>query len=78
MHRTSFAPGRPLLLAALALFVTLSRNASAAFPVVENGAPKATIVVMKAALTAQPDPKPDALWAPQPAAAKIAAAARDL
>ncbi len=45
---------------------------------VENGAPKATIVVAKAALTAPAEPPAGLLAAPVPLPTKIAGAARDL
>lgn len=45
---------------------------------VQDGQPAATIVVVPEALTAEPEPKFESLWAPQPSANKIAAAARDL
>jgi hypothetical protein len=62
------------------LVITLLTNADlrAALPLVDNGVPKATIVVMKSALTADPEPKADATFMPQPEPSKVAAAARDL
>jgi hypothetical protein len=45
---------------------------------VRDGKSQATIVVVKAALTAKADPKPEEIQAEQPVAGRIAAAARDL
>jgi hypothetical protein len=50
----------------------------AAVTLVQDGKPRAVIVVMKAALTAEADPKPEQFTDKQPAASKVAAAARDL
>src|ERR1051326_2058877 len=61
-----------------ALGSMLAHSCLASLTLVENGAPKATIVVTKDALTAVPDPKPDAIWGEQPATNKSAAAARDV
>jgi hypothetical protein len=76
---------RAIFVIALRLLVTLVSCAGlapgrlgAAVTLVEKGAPRATIVVAKAALTAEPEPKPEKLGEPQPAANKVAAAARDL
>jgi hypothetical protein len=59
------------------LFILLPTRGPAA-TLVENGVPKATIVVAKNALTAEPEPKPDKLGLPVPTAEKVAAAAHDL
>src|SRR5437762_12426267 len=51
---------------------------AADFVLVQDGQAKAAIVVSKAALAAEPDPKPEEVAVPQQTAIKIAAAARDL
>jgi hypothetical protein len=51
---------------------------TAAVTLVRDGKPAATIVVAKAALTAEPEPKPAQLHEAPAAASKVAAAARDL
>jgi hypothetical protein len=58
--------------------MSLTQYAFASLVLVQDGAPKATIVVAKDALTANPDPNPDATWSEQPATNKVAGAARDL
>ena len=58
--------------------IMLATASSAEITLVDNGAPKATIVIAKTALGAAPEPAADAAWSPQPASNKIAAAARDL
>jgi hypothetical protein len=50
----------------------------AAITLVQDGQPRATIVVAKAALTAAPDPKVAEIQSPLPTPSKVAAAARDL
>ena len=69
----------PASLALFTLFMLLPPTASpAALTLVQDGKPRATIVVSKAALTADANPKPEQLTDKQPAASKIAAAAHDL
>jgi len=46
--------------------------------IVENGIPKATIVISKSAIGVPTEPTEQTFWYPQPAPNKIAAAARDL
>ncbi|MEK7858934.1 MAG: DUF4838 domain-containing protein [Elusimicrobiota bacterium] len=65
-------------LAALCLCSALTQESFAAITLVDDGSPRATIVVAKDALSASPDPTSGAIPNAQPAADKIAAAARDL
>ena len=58
--------------------VAVAHSSWAAGMLVQNGAPRATIVVAKDAIGAEPEIKPAAVWEEQPAANKIAAAAHDL
>jgi hypothetical protein len=62
---------------ALALALTAG-GSKADIVLVQDGAPKATIVVAAEALNAPTDPTTATFWYPQPASNKIAAAARDL
>jgi hypothetical protein len=67
---------RPFL--AAALLAALTPPLPAATPLVDRGAPRATIVVARAALKAEPEPKGFGYGESLPAPSKIAAAARDL
>lgn len=58
--------------------VAIAHGSWAAGVIVRNGAPQATIVVAKDAVGAEPEIKAENVWNEQPAANKIAAAARDL
>src|SRR5690349_9806463 len=70
---------RPYLLwAAAALAISWPAGGAAALTLVQDGAPRATIVVARDALAAEPEPKAEHTAEPQPAANKVAAAARDL
>src|SRR5690348_5990742 len=73
-HFPSLAVLAGLLLAAAAPMVSVQ----AAVTLVQDGKPRATIVVTKAALTADAEPKPEEYTDKLPAVRKIAAAARDL
>jgi hypothetical protein len=66
------------VLAGLLLAAAPTTPIPAAVTLVQDGRPRATIVVMKAALTADADPKPEEYTVKLPAARKIAAVARDL
>lgn len=68
------------MLQSLAVWTALLAPAAARADVTlaQDGKPRATIVVAKAALTAEPGPKDGTYTDQQPAAGKVAAAARDL
>src|SRR6516225_3156655 len=78
MDRAILVAELRLLIAALTFAGLVPGRLGAAVTLVDKGAPKASIVVAKAALSAEPEPKPDKLGEPQSAANKVAAAARDL
>jgi hypothetical protein len=76
--RVLFPAAVPLLLALVTTLAGPAEGLHAEITLVHHGKPRATIVVVRAALSAKPDPKPEEIHVEQPAAAKIAAAARDL
>jgi hypothetical protein len=67
-----------LLAVAAALAISWTPAGAAALTLVQDGAPRATIVVARDALAAEPEPKAEHTAEPQPPANKVAAAARDL
>src|SRR5687768_16714475 len=66
------------IVVALVALLGFASSLLAEVTIVEGGQPKATIVVPQAAIGAETEPKEAEIWNAQPAANKIAAAAKDL
>src|SRR5689334_15691379 len=75
--RSPFPTSHLPLMACLLLAAGPMTSLPAAVTLVQDGKPRATIVVTRAALTAEAEPKPEEYTDKLPAVRKIAAAARD-